>query len=491
MKKGVVFFLFGMFGNFLFSQNIPLEIINVDQTSVDETLYPGAQKLVGNIHFKQDDAHLYCDSGFFYPAENRLLAQGKVRIIQGDFKATCFELNYSGNSRLAIMQGGVQLNEGNQRLRTQKVDYRTDTKIASYKSFGQIDAPGIRASSDSGYYFRNESTLLLIGHAKLNDQKVSVKADTIGYNQKLEELRFYKNTNFEIEGKKGTCNGGYYSKNTQIGQLIHRVLITDSSGNQLDCDTLNWNNNLRFQEVLGKFSSTDSSGNQTIWGNYLKRWEKNDSFFVTKNVLVKLINGEDTTFLFTDTLTGNEQGYHAFSNNRIKTDSLVGICGSLIYEKRDSTLHLGNNPMLWNREFQICAKQMIQKKKGNLQLFDCFDSCFVYQWVDCCHTSQIKSDTLFIQFSDSNSRKMSGLGNVTTVYYDVEGKKIERETEVSSKSMNLSWENGKINVLSYQKDPKIRIQKPPKDGKILPGFSANRSRYFEELTYWKMINRIY
>ncbi|MFY7943053.1 MAG: hypothetical protein ACOVNZ_00645, partial [Crocinitomicaceae bacterium] len=119
------------------------------------------------------------------------------------------------------------------------------------------------------------------------------------------------------------------------------------------------------------------------------------------------------------------------------------------------------------------------------------DSCFVLQWVDCCHTNQIKSDTLTMTFGKDQSKSLFAKGRVMTIYYDVTGKKIERETEVSAEKLRLKWIDGKIKFLSYQRNPKITLSKPAKKGKQLEGFHPKREQYFEEIYFWNAINRIY
>jgi len=490
MKKGILCLLLLFSMNSLFSQSIPLEIINVDRTSVDETLYPGAQKLSGNVHFKQGDAHLYCDSGFYYSAQNRLLALGKVRLIQGDFKGTCNELDYSGNSRTAILNGGVQLSEGNQRLRTRKVEYRTDTRVGSYSLKGQIDAPGLRASSDSGYFYRDQSLVILVGNARVEEQDLKIQSDSIGYQNKKEEVLFYKNTRFVNGNQKGWCNGGFYSKLNQTGRIIDQVKIIDSAGNILKCDTFQWDNLRQTQEVLGKFTFQDSSKSQFIRAAYLKRWNRLDSFLVTQNVLLSLIDNQDTTYLLTDTLLSNKNDFWGFPVNHFKNDSLIGKCGRLKYHKMDSSIFLDENPMIWNGDLQISAKNMVQKKINLEQFLSCNDSSFIIQWVDCCHLNQIKSDSMILRSYD-NQRSLNALGNVKTIYYDVSDKRIERETEVTSSSLVLKWEGSKIKKISYQKNSNIRIQRPEKAGKNLDGTNPQREQYYKELNHWSKINCTY
>jgi hypothetical protein len=183
--------------------------------------------------------------------------------------------------------------------------------------------------------------------------------------------------------------------------------------------------------------------------------------------------------------------YFSFPENHLKNDSLLSVCGFLKYKKADSTIFLEKSPMIWTNEFQISAQRMVQKKSENKQWMECYDSCFVLQWVDCCHTNQIKSDTLVVAFSEDQSKEMMANGRVSTIYYDVTGKKIERETEVNAEKLKAIWKGGKIKFLSYQQNPKIKLQKPEKKGKKLDGMNPQREKYFEELSLWTKISRIY
>ena len=52
-----------------------------DMGFYDEDYMPGAQRLIGNVAFAQDNVRGYCDSAYLFDADNYIIAFGdKVRI---------------------------------------------------------------------------------------------------------------------------------------------------------------------------------------------------------------------------------------------------------------------------------------------------------------------------------------------------------------------------------------------------------------------------
>ena len=51
-------------------------LYRADMGYYDEEAYPGAQRLIGNVKFKQDNVIGYCDSAYLYEADNYLIAYG-------------------------------------------------------------------------------------------------------------------------------------------------------------------------------------------------------------------------------------------------------------------------------------------------------------------------------------------------------------------------------------------------------------------------------
>nr|HPH19943.1 OstA-like protein [Haliscomenobacter sp.] len=90
------------------------------------------QRLKGNVELKQDSVYMYCDSAII-ENETQVYAYGNVVIQQGDsLKIFADEAQYDGESKIANLLGRVILVNGDRKLYTRRLDYRTDTRVAYY-----------------------------------------------------------------------------------------------------------------------------------------------------------------------------------------------------------------------------------------------------------------------------------------------------------------------------------------------------------------------
>ena len=89
-------------------QKVILEHAN--KLSFDKLVTGDAQVLRGDVRFRQEGMYMFCDSAYFYEANNSLDAFGNVRMEQGDtlFVFSDF-LRYNGTSRLAELRYNVKM----------------------------------------------------------------------------------------------------------------------------------------------------------------------------------------------------------------------------------------------------------------------------------------------------------------------------------------------------------------------------------------------
>src|SRR5262245_41237985 len=79
-----------------------IELVHADVSEFDSDINPGADRLIGKVVFRHENAVMSCDSAYLYKEANTLEAFGKVHIRQGDsLTMTGKHLIYLGDSRLA------------------------------------------------------------------------------------------------------------------------------------------------------------------------------------------------------------------------------------------------------------------------------------------------------------------------------------------------------------------------------------------------------
>ncbi|MCQ2266157.1 MAG: hypothetical protein MJZ40_00415 [Bacteroidaceae bacterium] len=101
-----------------------VHLVNADDLSYDQYVYPGAQILVGNVVITHTGMKLTCDSAVIYEATNSFMAVGRVRMVQGDtLTLTGDSLYYSGESEMAEVRRNVVLTHRKTKLYTDNLNY--------------------------------------------------------------------------------------------------------------------------------------------------------------------------------------------------------------------------------------------------------------------------------------------------------------------------------------------------------------------------------
>src|SRR5437868_5509333 len=116
-----------------------IELLHADVNEFDANINPNADRLLGHVSFKHENAIMTCDSAWLYKKENNLEAFGNVKINRGDsVTMTGRHLIYSGNTKQAQMFEDVVMTDGKMKLNTSKMDYNMTDDIGSYNDSAHI-----------------------------------------------------------------------------------------------------------------------------------------------------------------------------------------------------------------------------------------------------------------------------------------------------------------------------------------------------------------
>ncbi len=109
-------------------------LYRADMGYYDEDAYPGAQRLIGNVKFKQDNVIGYCDSAYLYEADNYIVAYGNpVRFVISDsIHLHGHRATYNGDLRQAVLAGKVRLENGKSYLLTDSLFYDLNIDCGYY-----------------------------------------------------------------------------------------------------------------------------------------------------------------------------------------------------------------------------------------------------------------------------------------------------------------------------------------------------------------------
>lgn len=117
MRSITAFFILTCLHFYAFSQQ-SIELIGADISEYDQN-YVNAERLIGNVRFRQENVFMDCDSAWFYHDENKVEAYGRIYIRQldtlnlwGDY------LLYNGDTKQALVKNNVRMTDREMRLTT-------------------------------------------------------------------------------------------------------------------------------------------------------------------------------------------------------------------------------------------------------------------------------------------------------------------------------------------------------------------------------------
>ena len=129
----------------------------IRSTSVQGVKINGVDLLkVYNGVFQQDYSILSADSSYLNQKANTFDGYGHVIINQGDtLHIYSDNLNYNGNTKIAILTSNVRLVDKDATLTTNYLTYNTATRIGTYVNGGKLVNKDNVLTSKNGYYFAN------------------------------------------------------------------------------------------------------------------------------------------------------------------------------------------------------------------------------------------------------------------------------------------------------------------------------------------------
>ena len=307
MNKLFLFFLFLGFSQSLLAQKITkIELIKSDNFIGLQRNGVNANKIIKPV-FRQDNATLTCDSAYFYLAQNSFEAFGNVHINQADtLNIYADNLNYDGNTKLAILKNNVKLTDNDAVLTTNDLDYNMATKIGRYYNGGKIVNGKNTLTSENGYYFTNSKDAYFRYKVKVKSPEALIQSDTLKYNTISKIAYFFGPT--DIYGKTDTLyteNGQYNTTNDKASFGKNNLYRQNSKS--LKGDSLFYDGKAGYGRAVKRIIFIDTAQKVELRGDLGIYQKADESIMVTKNAYTILVTekdsvSKDSVWLTADTL---------------------------------------------------------------------------------------------------------------------------------------------------------------------------------------------
>ena len=431
-------------------------------------------KLINEVHLRQDQTDMFCDSAYFNIGENNVEAFGNVHITQpGGTQVQSDYLRYIGDKKLAYLRGNVKLDDGKNSLYSEELTYNLGTKVAVYEQGGTLQADATTVSSNKGTYNVNTKQARFTEEVIVTDPQYTTTSEDLGYNTGTEVVDFYGPLPSTVINDKSTLitTSGTYDTKREVAKFSKRTSLRNKE-QFAEGDKIDYNRNTGYGYATGNVIAIDTVQHSTMYSDFAAYNEQSRILISTRFPVLKQMNEKDSLFIAADTFysapevfkapkpkdttvvrkpkvkrnravsdsvkaadmaipaaestadTSAPRYYIGYHNVRIFSDSLQGRCDSISYSGKDSVMRMMGNPIVWSRKSQITGDTILLFMENN------------------------KIKRLFIP---SNAIIVSLAGPEKAELYD----------QVQGKTINAFFENNTINemivkpgaeTITYQKD---------------------------------------
>ncbi|MDE6692859.1 MAG: LPS export ABC transporter periplasmic protein LptC, partial [Muribaculaceae bacterium] len=324
-----------------------------------------------NVEFTHGAMHMFCDSAHFYDDTQSLDAFGNIRMEQGD---TLFiygdELTFNGVEQKAYLYGTstrpVKMINRDVTLVTPTFIYDLKNEYGYYYEGGKLTDKGNVLTSVEGEYIPKTKEANFYDNVNLTSLSESdtllIVSDTLFYNTETRVAELVSPSTIVNAQATITTDNGTYDTNTSVANLYNRSKVMASTGTTLEGDTLFYDRNVGYGEAYGNMEIVDTAHCVILTGDYGYYNELTDSAFATGRALAREYSQGDTLYMhgrylysFTvtdtthfeaDTIVGTEAYMKVDTTHvmvahprvRFYRSDMQGLCDSLRFEERDSTL---------------------------------------------------------------------------------------------------------------------------------------------------------
>ena len=428
-----------------------------DRWEYNKMIAPNIQRILGNVVMQHDSTWLYCDSAYLNESANSVIAYGNVHIKVSDtlniFGDT---LKYDGDSKIGRMKNNARLVDNETVLTSDTIIYNRITRIARYDDWGKIVNGKNILVSKYGYYFTDRKQFFFKDRVILMNPDYTMRSDTLMYNTVTATSYFYGPTG--IKGKEDSifCMNGWYNTGNDKARFRKHAKIFHNN-QKLTGDSIYYERRTGFGQVFDHAVLVDTAKKIVLMGNYGELRRGRGFAFMTDSAVGVMIDKQDSLFIHSDTLratfdTGqNIKNIFCFHKVKFYKRNLQGMCDSLVYHGKDSTLIMYTQPVFWSARNQLTADSIhMVILHGQVDSMVFYNTAFIISKDDTDKFNQVKGRDMIAYFRNNDIFKIKVLGNAETIYYArEEDRSLIGINKVASSEMLIHLEKNELKSITY------------------------------------------
>ena len=435
-------------------------LIHSNTLSFDKAVKPDAQILNGDVCFRHDSSYMYCDSAYFFEQTNSLEAFSNVRMEQGDTLFVYGDyLFYDGNTQVAYLRENVRMENGQVTLFTDSLNYERIPNIGYYFEGGLIVDSLNQLSSFYGQYSPETKLAVFNDSVQVENPDFTLYSDTLHYDTESKVATILGPSVIVSDSGTIHTSRGWYDTVNNTSLLLDQSQV-ESGEKILIGDSIFYNRDTGMGEVYGNMSLIDTAQHVTLQGEYGYYNEQTGYAFATDSARFLEYSQGDTLFLHADTLQmvtvdSVYREIKAYYGVRFYRIDMQGVCDSMQFNTRDSVLYMYTEPVLWNEQYQLYGDTIaIYMNDSTMEYAQVIQFAFAAQHVDSSYYNQLKGNDLKAYFEGQAVHQIDVAGNAESIFYPLEkdGAKVGMN-ETKSGFLTIWVKDNKLDKLKIWPSP--------------------------------------
>ena len=435
-------------------------LIHSNTLSFDKAVKPDAQILNGDVCFRHDSSYMYCDSAYFFEQTNSLEAFSNVRMEQRDTLFVYGDyLFYDGNTQVAYLRENVRMENGQVTLFTDSLNYERIPNIGYYFEGGLIVDSLNQLSSFYGQYSPETKLAVFNDSVQVENPDFTLYSDTLHYDTESKVATILGPSVIVSDSGTIHTSRGWYDTVNNTSLLLDQSQV-ESGEKILIGDSIFYNRDTGMGEVYGNMSLIDTAQHVTLQGEYGYYNEQTGYAFATDSARFLEYSQGDTLFLHADTLQmvtvdSVYREIKAYYGVRFYRIDMQGVCDSMQFNTRDSVLYMYTEPVLWNEQYQLYGDTIaIYMNDSTIEYAHVIQFAFAAQHVDSSYYNQLKGNDLKAYFEGQAVHQIDVAGNAESIFYPLEkdGAKVGMN-ETKSGFLTIWVKDNKLDKLKIWPSP--------------------------------------
>ena len=427
-------------------------------------------KLEGNVHFEYQGNTMYCDSAYYFEKRKIVHAYGKVHIIKERINMFCDSAFFNGESERAKLWGNVRVRDLDYRLTTDSLEYISASGRAIYRNYGTIRKNGSNEKivSKIGYFYPESKNYFFSDSVVYTNDGIRITTDTLSYEYSNQKTIFNGKTHIRKDSMTMICNYGWYDTKLNKGYLHGDASYEDSS-QVLYADTIRYDE--KIQEIIAKkdVHLINEENNFVLHSNFLYSSDSLNLTYITDCALAKLVQNKDTIFLHGDSLfirndsIEKKKNIQAYYGVKIYNKEIQSVCDSLWLSQTENQIKLYHNPIVWSENSELKGDSIVILTRDSI-----IDKIYIYQKSSA--IMELDSGLLYNQISGKNIiaymkegklNKTDVNGSAVSIYFPEDEEKTDSTTTIKrmglnkliSSTLSVYLDSGEVVGINYVNEP--------------------------------------